>query len=179
MVVSAGMQQMAWIAGPCRYRKLERKLIVDFQNMTAQRRRTQYKPVLAVGLLRVRYVSAPSNLQQALHPKDRRIMNARAYWIEMLNDQRTIETRLFEKTELGELAPRTHVIFRMVQLIRKTRMKDHVMAKLCGRLGPFSSVREAGKTAAQAGRKIGILLYSRERCSEEDAIILPHKSAPR
>ena len=56
-------------------------------------------------------------------------MNDRAYWIEKLNGQRTIETRLFEKTALGELAPCTHVIFRMVKRIRKTSMKDHVMAK--------------------------------------------------
>ena len=55
------------------------------------------------------------------------------YRIQMLNDEKTIETRLFEKTELKGPAPYTHVIFRMVKQIRKTG-KDHVMAKLGGRM---------------------------------------------
>ncbi len=82
-------------------------------------------------------------------------MNDRAYWIEML--QKTIETRLFEKTELGEPSPCTHVIFRMIKRIRKTSVRDHVMAaKLCGRMGQFSSAREAEEAAAQTGRKLGL-----------------------
>ena len=48
----------------------------------------------------------------------------------MLNGEKTIETRLFEKTELDGPAPYTHVIFRMVKQIRKTGVTDHVMAKL-------------------------------------------------
>ncbi len=32
-------------------------------------------------------------------------LNGRKYSIRMLNDQKTIETRLFEKTELGKPAP--------------------------------------------------------------------------
>jgi hypothetical protein len=67
-----------------------------------------------------------------------------------------IETRLFEKTELDGPAPYTHVIFRMVKQIRKTGVKDHVMAKLGGRIGPFSSARAAVEAAALAGRKLGL-----------------------
>ena len=70
----------------------------------------------------------------------------------MLNGDKTIETRLFEKTELDGPAPYTHVIFRMVKQIRKTGVTDHVMAKLGGRMGPFSSARAAVEAAARAGR---------------------------
>lgn len=83
-------------------------------------------------------------------------LNDRKYWIKMLNGHKTIETRLFEKTELGGPASYTHVIFRMVKRIRKACMKDHVMAKLGGRMGPFNSAREAVEAAAQAGRKLGL-----------------------
>ena len=58
----------------------------------------------------------------------------------MLNGDKTIETRLFEKTELDGPAPYTHVIFRMVKKIRKTGVTDHVMAKLGGRMGPNTSM---------------------------------------
>ena len=63
---------------------------------------------------------------------------------------------MFEKTELDGPAPYTHVIFRMVKQIRKTGVKDHVMAKLGGRMGPFSSARAAVEAAALAGRKLGL-----------------------
>jgi len=73
----------------------------------------------------------------------------------MLNGEKTIETRLCEKTELDGPAPYTHVIFRLVKRIRG-RTGAHVMAKLGGRMGPFYSARAAVDAAAQAGRRLGL-----------------------
>jgi hypothetical protein len=44
----------------------------------------------------------------------------------------------------------------MVKRICKARVKDHVKAKLGGRMGLFNSARAAVEAAAQAGRKLGI-----------------------
>jgi len=41
-------------------------------------------------------------------------LNKLEYEMQMLNDGKTIETRLFEKTELHGPAPYTHVLFRLV-----------------------------------------------------------------
>ena len=78
--------------------------------------------------------------------------------MQMLNDEKTIETRLFEKTELYGPAPYTHVLFRLVERIRRAAGAQHhvVMATLAGRLGPFSSARAAVEAAALAKRKLGI-----------------------
>jgi hypothetical protein len=53
----------------------------------------------------------------------------------MLNDEKTIETRLFEKTELHGPVPYTHVLFRLVERIRRTAGAQHhvVMATLSRR----------------------------------------------
>jgi hypothetical protein len=80
--------------------------------------------------------------------------------MQMLNDKKTIKTRLFEKTELYGPAPYTHVLFRLVERIRRAAGAQHhvVMATLAGRLGPFSSARAAVtvEAAALAKRKLGI-----------------------
>jgi hypothetical protein len=79
--------------------------------------------------------------------------------MQMLNDGKTIEIRLCEKTELDGPAPYTHVLFRLVERIRRAESADvqhHVMAKLAGRLGPFNSARAAVEAAALAKRKLGL-----------------------
>ena len=75
-------------------------------------------------------------------------LNKRENWIQMLNGEKTIETRLKDKY--------THVIVRMVKRIRKAGVKDHVIARLGGRMGRFSSARAAVEAAAQVGRKLGV-----------------------
>jgi hypothetical protein len=85
-------------------------------------------------------------------------LNKLEYQMQMLNDEKTIETRLFEKTELYGPAPYTHVLFRLVERIRRAAGAQHhvVMATLAGRLGPFSSARAAVEAAALAKRKLGL-----------------------
>ena len=46
------------------------------------------------------------------------LLNKLEYQMQMLNDKNTIETRLFEKTELYGPAPYTHVLFRLVERIQ-------------------------------------------------------------
>ena len=77
--------------------------------------------------------------------------------MQLLSDEKTIEIRLCEKTELDGPAPYTHVLFRLVERIRKAAgVQHHVMARLAGRLGPFSSARAAVEAAALAQRKLGL-----------------------
>jgi hypothetical protein len=85
-------------------------------------------------------------------------LNKLEYQMQMLNDEKSIETRLFEKTELYGPAPYTHVLFRLVERIRRAAGAQHhvVMATLAGRLGPFSSARAAVEAAALAKRKLGL-----------------------
>jgi hypothetical protein len=84
-------------------------------------------------------------------------LNKLEYQMQMLNDKKTIKTRLFEKTELYGPAPYTHVLFRLVERIRRACAQHHVvMAMLAGRLGPFSSARAAVEAAALANGKLGI-----------------------
>ena len=85
-------------------------------------------------------------------------LNKLEYQMQMLNDKKTIETRFFEKLELYGPAPYTHVLFRLVERIRRAAGAQHhvVMATLAGRLGPFSSARAAVEAAALAKRKLGL-----------------------
>ena len=83
-------------------------------------------------------------------------LNKLEYWMQLLSDEKTIEIRLCEKTELDGPAPYTHVLFRLVERIRKAGVQHHVMARLAGRLGPFSSARAAVEAAALAQRKLGL-----------------------
>ena len=115
-------------------------------------------------------------------------LNKLEYEKQMLNDGKTIETRLFEKTELHGPAPYTHVFFRLVERIRRAAGAQHhvVMATLAGRLGPFSSARAAVEAAALAKRKLGIseddllkymtrmrTIRSGPRKGEKEEVIIP------
>ncbi len=83
----------------------------------------------------------------------------------MHNGQNTIETRLFEKTELESLldgpVPYTHVIFRIFKRIRKANVKDYVMAKLGGRM----AVQVQGRRWKMLCRRDGSSALQRARCS--------------
>lgn len=101
------------------------------------------------------FVLPPMRSRPSMRRTAGSFLNEREYWIQMLNGEKTIETRLCEKTELDGPAPYTHVIFRLVKRIRG-RTGAHVMAKLGGRMGPFYSARAAVDAAAQAGRRLGL-----------------------
>ena len=101
------------------------------------------------------FVLPPMRSRPSMRRTAGSFLNEREYWIQMLNGEKTIETRLCEKTELNGPAPYTHVIFRLVKRIRG-RTGAHVMAKLGGRMGPFYSARAAVDAAAQAGRRLGL-----------------------
>jgi hypothetical protein len=101
------------------------------------------------------FVLPPMRSRSSMRRTAGSFLNEREYWIQMLNGEKTIETRLCEKTELDGPAPYTHVIFRLVKRIRG-RTGAHVMAKLGGRMGPFYSARAAVDAAAQAGRRLGL-----------------------
>ena len=101
------------------------------------------------------FVLPPMRSRPSMRRTAGSFLNEREYWIQMLNGEKTIETRLCEKTELDGPAPYTHVIFRLVKRIRG-RTGAHVMSKLGGRMGPFYSARAAVDAAAQAGRRLGL-----------------------
>ncbi len=104
------------------------------------------------------FVLPPMRSRPSMRRTAGSFLNEREYWIQMLNGGKTIETRLYEKTELDGSVPFTNVIFRLVKRIR-CRKGVHVMAKLSSgcRMGPFysASLKGGGGSCCAGGTEVG------------------------
>jgi hypothetical protein len=83
----------------------------------------------------------------------------------MLNTEKTVEIRLweFEWDPPCRVQRRySHVVFRMVEPLRKGEGRTNIMATLGRTLGPFGDARSAYEAAEKAELKLGLTVKELE-----------------